>query len=100
VGYYLEFDIAMLNRAIWPLLGQGLPQRKIEVSGLYYDHKFRQLPPYQQQARPDIDLRFNTLMQDLGLPLYDAHDAVNDAMMAALAFIKLRHLRGEADRPF
>jgi DNA polymerase-3 subunit epsilon len=91
VGYYLEFDIAMLNRAIWPLLGQGLPQRKIEVSGLYYDHKFRQLPPYQQQARPDIDL---------GLPLYDAHDAVNDAMMAALAFIKLRHLRGEADRPF
>ena len=27
VGYYLEFDIAMLNRALFPLLGQGLPQR-------------------------------------------------------------------------
>ncbi len=95
VGYYLEFDVAMLNRAIWPLLGQGLPQHKIEVSGLYYDYKFRQLPPYQQQANPDIDLRFNTLMTDLNLPVREAHDALNDAVMAAMAFIKLRQLRSE-----
>ena len=95
VGYYLEFDIAMLNRAIWPLLGQGLPQAKIEVSALYYDYKFRQLPAYQQQDNADIDLRFVTLMQDLNLPLREAHDALNDAVMAALAFIKLRQLRGD-----
>ena len=95
VGYYLEFDLAMLNRAIWPLLGQGLPQPAIEVSALYYDYKFRQLPPYQQQANPHIDLRFATLMADLGLPTRHAHDALNDAVMAALAFIKLRQLRGE-----
>jgi DNA polymerase-3 subunit epsilon len=94
VGYYLEFDMAMLNRAIWPILGQGLPQPKIEVSALYYEYKFRQLPPYQQQASADIDLRFSTLMADLGLPLREAHDALNDAVMAALAFIKLRQLRG------
>ena len=94
VGYYLEFDVAMLNRAVWPLLGMGLPQPKIEVSALYYDYKFRQLPPYQQQANAGIDLRFATLMQDLGLPRREAHDALNDAVMAALAFIKLRHLRG------
>ncbi|NMM79198.1 DNA polymerase III subunit epsilon, partial [Acidovorax sp. SRB_24] len=72
----------------------GLPQQKIEVSALYYDHKFRQLPPYQQQANADIDLRFATLMDDLGLPQREAHDALNDAVMAALAFVKLRHLRG------
>jgi len=95
VGYYLEFDLAMLNRAIWPLLGMGLPQRQIEVSAMYHDYKFRQLPPYQQQA-PSIDLRFATLMQDLGLPEREAHDALNDAVMAAMAFIKLRRLRGEA----
>lgn len=93
VGYFLEFDVAMLNRAIWPLLGQGLPQEKIEVSALYYDYKLRQLPPYQQQANPDIDLRFATLMHDLDLPLREAHDALNDAVMAGLAFIKLRQLR-------
>ena len=92
VGYYLEFDLAMLNRAIWPLLGQGLPQPAIEVSAMYYDHKFRQLPPSHQQGNVGIDLRFDTLMKDLGLPQRDAHDAVNDAVMAALAFIKLREM--------
>ncbi len=94
VGYYLEFDVAMLNRALFPMLGQGLPQPKIEVSGLYYDHKFRQLPAHQRQAGASIDLRFATMMNDLGLPLRDAHDALNDAVMAALAFVKLRQLRG------
>lgn len=93
VGYFLEFDVAMLNRAIWPLLGLRLPQPKIEVSRLYYDYKFKQLPAYQQQDNADIDLRFVTLMNDLGLPLRDAHDALNDAIMAALAFIKLRQLQ-------
>ncbi|GAA3995145.1 3'-5' exonuclease [Comamonas faecalis] len=91
VGYYLEFDVAMLGRAIRPLLGLALPQQCIEVSALYYDWKFRQLPPWQQQA-PTIDLRFATLMHDLQLPERHAHDALNDAVMAAMAFIKLRHL--------
>ncbi|MBS0467177.1 MAG: 3'-5' exonuclease [Proteobacteria bacterium] len=93
VGYYLEFDVAMLNRAIWPMLGMGLPQPKIEVSAMYYDYKFKQLPPYQQQANAGIDLRFATLMKDLNLPEREAHDALNDAVMAAMAFIKLRRLR-------
>ncbi|HRM95321.1 MAG TPA: 3'-5' exonuclease, partial [Alicycliphilus sp.] len=67
-----------------------------EVSAMYYDYKFKQLPPYQQQATTEIDLRFATLMQDLALPEREAHDALNDAVMAAMAFIKLRRLRGEA----
>jgi DNA polymerase-3 subunit epsilon len=94
VGYFLEFDVAMLNQSIWPLLGVNLPQPKIEVSAMYYDYKFKQLPPYQQQANPDIDLRFDTLMADLNLPVREAHDALNDAVMAAMAFIKLRQLTG------
>ena len=95
VGYYLEFDVAMLNRAVWPLLGMGLPQQRLEVSAMYYEYKFKQLPPYQQFDNAHIDLRFATLMDDLALPQREAHDALNDAVMAALAFIKLRVLRGE-----
>ena len=98
VGYYLEFDVAMLNRALKPLLGMGLPQPRIEVSALYYDHKFRQLPPYRQHDNAEIDLRFSTLMNDLGLPRREAHDALNDAVMAALAFVKLRQLHGAMAR--
>lgn len=92
VGYYLEFDVAMINRVLFPMLGMGLPQPKIEVSALYYDYKYRQLPALARD-NSRIDLRFDTLMADLGLPLRPAHDAVNDAVMAALAFLKLRQLR-------
>jgi DNA polymerase-3 subunit epsilon len=90
VGYFLEFDVAMLNREIWPLLGVRLPQPKIEVSAMYYDMKNRQLPAHQRGGT--IDLRFATMMNELDLPLRDAHDAMNDAVMAGLAFIKLSHL--------
>jgi DNA polymerase-3 subunit epsilon len=94
VGYYLEFDVAMLNREIWPMLGVHLPQRKIEVSAMYYDFKFRQLPAHARDET--IDLRFATIMNDLALPLREAHDALNDAVMAGLAFVKLRHLASTA----
>ena len=90
VGYYLEFDVAMLNREIWPLLGLRLPQPKIEVSAMYYDYRNRQLPAHLRGGT--IDLRFATMMNALGLPLRAAHDALDDAVMAGLAFVKLRSL--------
>jgi len=92
VGYYLEFDLAMINRVLFPMLGMGLPQSRIEVSALYYDHKFQQLPQHAR-ANSVIDLRFASLMKDLDLPQWPAHDALNDAIMAALAFMKLRQLK-------
>jgi DNA polymerase-3 subunit epsilon len=92
VGYYLEFDVAMINRAIFPLLGMGLPQEKFEVSEMYYEWKRKQQLPYQHDS--DIDLRFASIMKELDLPLRDAHTAINDAVMAALAFVKLRWLLG------
>jgi len=90
VGYYLEFDLAMIDRAIFPMLGMGLPQPRIEVSAMFYELKMRKLLPYEHGGH--IDLRFATMMRELDLPLRAAHDALNDAVMAALAFIKLRDL--------
>jgi DNA polymerase III subunit epsilon len=92
VGYFLEFDVAMINRAMRPMLGLGLPQEKIEVSALYHAYKFRELPPHARQGDVTVDLSFATLMSDLGLPLLGPHEAINDAVMAALAFVKLREL--------
>ncbi|NMM04687.1 MAG: 3'-5' exonuclease [Polaromonas sp.] len=93
VGYYLEFDLAMIKRVLFPMLGMGLPQPKIEVSALYYDYKYLHLPADARDTG-SIDLRFDSLMKDLGLPMRPAHDALNDAVMAALAFLKLRQLKG------
>ena len=87
VGYYLEFDVAMLDRLVRPLLGVPLPNRQIEVSGLYYDYKFA------QQVDGNVDLSFDLMRKDLGLPEREAHDAFNDALLAAMMFVKLRRLR-------
>jgi DNA polymerase-3 subunit epsilon len=93
VGYHLAFDVAMINREIWPLLGIGLPQRRIEVSAMYYDFKNRQRPLLERDG--PIDLRFARMLNELALPMRESHDALNDAVMAGLAFLKLRCLLQE-----
>ena len=82
VGDYLEFDVAMVNREIRPLLGVGLSQQKIEVSSKYHDFKNHQRPLHERSG--SIDLRFATIMSEFVLRQRDAHDALNDAVMAAV----------------
>jgi DNA polymerase-3 subunit epsilon len=84
VGYYLEFDMAMVNRYIKPKLGINLPNKQIEVSALYYDKKFKTTP------QGNIDLRFDSILKDLNLPILKKHDAINDAIMTAMMFVKLK----------
>jgi DNA polymerase-3 subunit epsilon len=85
VGYFLEFDAAMLERYLRPMLGTGLPNRRVEVSSLYYDWRARQLP-----AGANIDLRFETIRRQLDLPRVVAHDAYNDALMTAMMYLRLK----------
>ena len=87
VGYYLEFDVKMINKYLKPLLGIKLPNKQIEVSQLYYKKKKRSIP----DAR--IDLRFDTIMNDLGLPIFGKHDALSDAIMTAMMYIKLQNIQ-------
>jgi DNA polymerase-3 subunit epsilon len=84
VGYYLEFDVAVLDRHVRPKIGIPLPNRQIEVSSLYYDHKQKRLPPGS-----NIDLRFGTIRADLDLPEHAEHDAFNDALLAAMMYLRL-----------
>jgi len=39
-----------------------------------------------------IDLRFDSIMKDLGLPIFGKHDAINDAIMTAMMYVKLKIL--------
>ncbi len=85
VGYYLEFDMAMVNRLIKPWLGVTLPNRQVEVSGLYFDKKIALIP------QGNIDLRFDTILRELRIPRMGQHNALNDAIMTAMVYIKLKH---------
>jgi DNA polymerase-3 subunit epsilon len=85
VGYYLAFDIRMIDRLLDPWLRIRLPNPRIEVSGVYHDQKIARIP------QGFIDLRFATLLADLEIPDLGQHDAFNDALMTALMYIKLQH---------
>ena len=85
VGYYLEFDIAMVNKYLKTKLGINLPNYTYEISAIYYDYKIEKIP------QSNIDLRFNTIMHDLDIPILGKHDAYNDAIMTAMMFLKLKN---------
>ena len=70
VGYYLEFDVAMLNKHVRRLIGIELPNRRIEVSGSITSANMATRRPAHRSicASPRI-------LDDLGLPMLDQHDA-------------------------
>ncbi|KIM08637.1 MAG: DNA polymerase III subunit epsilon [Sulfurovum sp. FS08-3] len=83
VGYYLEFDMAMINKYLKPMLGVALPNKAIEVSALYYDKKIGRIP------QGNVDLRFDTILKDCAIPNMGVHNALNDAIMSAMIYLKL-----------
>ena len=56
-----------------------------EVITLYFDKMNSRIP------QGNIDLRFDTILANLGLPAMGKHNAVNDAIMTAMIFIKLNN---------
>ncbi len=84
VGYFLEFDIAMINRYIKPKFGITLPNKQIEVSAMYYEKMIKKYP------QGNIDLRFDVMMDRLELPRLGKHDAINDVIMTSMLFLKLK----------
>lgn len=88
VGYFLEFDVAMIDRNVLRFIGIELPNPRIEVSELYYKLKYGDAPP-----GTDCDLTFRAILRDLGLPTLAQHDAFNDALMTAMIFVALRDLQ-------
>ena len=83
IGYYLEFDISMINKYLKPKLGIVLPNKQIEVSEIYFDKTIALIP------QGNIDLRFDTILKNCSIPNMGAHNAVNDAIMTAMVYLKL-----------
>lgn len=85
VGYFLEYDVAMVNKFMKPLLGVKLPNRRIEVSSIYYrqeiDKKF-----YDSY----VDLRMAPMIRKLGIPDLPRHDALNDSINVAMMYLALQ----------
>ena len=83
VGYYLEYDMALVNKFLKPMMGIKLPNRAIEVSGIYYDQELKNNPDGH------VDLRMATIIEKLKFPDLPRHDALNDAINVALMYLAL-----------
>ena len=88
VGYYLEFDVAMINKHARRLHRNRAAQPP--------DRGLRALLRAQIPRRApgvQVDLSFAAIRADLGLPLLDQHDAFSDALMTAMMYVALADLK-------
>ena len=86
VGYYINFDKAIISRYTKQFIGIALPNKTIELSSMYYK-RYRKSSPYEF-----VDLKFDTILKELNLPNLGKHDALNDAIMSALIYLKLKEM--------
>ena len=88
IGYYVGFDVRMVDKYLRGLVGIELPNPLIEVSKLYYERKYGDAPP-----GTTVDLSFAAMLRDLDLPALDQHDAFNDALMTAMMYLRLKDMK-------
>lgn len=88
MGYWIDFDMSMLDKYVLHHLGVRLPNERLEVSKLYYERKYGDAPQGTQ-----IDLRFDAMRTDLKLPAINQHDAFEDALLAAKMYVILKDMR-------
>ncbi|NOH81658.1 3'-5' exonuclease [Vibrio sp. RE86] len=83
VGYHIRYDKKILDLACRKQLGFPLPNPLIEVSQIYHDKLERHLP------NAYFDLSLDAICKHLDLPMQNKHDALQDAISAALVFVRL-----------
>ena len=84
VGYYLEYDVAMVNKFLKPMLGIQLPQKQIEVSSIYYRQEMK-----KKYYDTYVDMRMAPMIKKLKIPDLPRHDALNDSINVALMYLAL-----------
>ena len=85
LGYYVNYDIRVIDKFLRPMLGFGLPNKAIELSHVYHSIiKWK-------HVGGEVDLRFDTIASRLDIPIIQRHTALGDAITVALMYIRLKH---------
>lgn len=85
LGYYVNYDIRMLDKFIRPKYGFSLPNKALELSHVYHDIiKWR-------SVGGNVDLRFDTISKSLDIPMLERHTALGDAITVALMYVRLKY---------
>lgn len=89
VGHFVTLDMSFLNRASKKLLGGGLKNPCVDT--MRVAEAYQQFQRMSYYDRFDLGMSYNLtdLCTRYGLPLFDKHDAMEDAMQTAFLFVFL-----------
>lgn len=85
VGYCTQLDIAFLNRIAKNYMGVPLPHTVIDIRDLYNRRSGNRTQGISHQAQ-----QLSSICEQLQLPDLAAHDAYNDALLTAMAFLHFK----------
>ncbi len=85
LGYWIKFDMKLINRLVKQQYSFTLPNRTIELSELYRKKT--------RTAHPDenVDIGFETISQTLEIKPIGRHTAIGDSLTTALMFLRLKY---------
>lgn len=85
VGFCPQIDTAFLNPLVKRYMGTALPNQVIDISQLY-----RRRMGDSNQGMPNPSHHLTNILAHYDIPELGIHDAFNDAVMTAMAFLHLR----------
>jgi DNA polymerase-3 subunit epsilon len=85
VGFCTQLDMAFLNPLVKRYMGTTLPNKVIDVRQLYS----RRMGD-RTQGIPNQTQHLTNILAHYDIPQLGAHDAYNDAIMTAMAFLHVR----------
>lgn len=85
VGFCTQLDTAFLNPLVKGYMGTALPNEVIDLRHLYSRRMSGQTQGLSSQAQ-----HLTNILAHYNIPELGAHDAYNDALMTAMAFLHVR----------
>ncbi len=89
VGHFVSLDMSFINRASKRLLGGSLKNPCVDTMRVAEAYQQFQRMSYYEQFDLGMSYNLTDLCKRYGLPLFEKHDALEDAMQTAFLFVFL-----------
>lgn len=89
VGHHVGLDMSFINRAVREFFSGTLANPGIDTMKMAQGYKRVLLGYYHDQSVASHQYSLSDLSKEFGLPIFDAHDAFDDAMQTAYLFLFL-----------
>lgn len=89
VGHYVQLDLAFLNKAARRILGGAMPNLSVDCARLAQAYVANLHRRGHREFSLDGTFQLAKLAKEYGLPLFEQHNALEDALQTAYLFVFL-----------